>query len=216
MGRRLSPALKKEFFNLPNILTYMRVASIPFILFFLFLSEKELVNSELASRWLCFVAFVLFGLAAITDYFDGWLARRRGETTLVGKFMDPLADKLIVLATLITLVELGRVEAWIVVLILLREMSINGLRTLAMAEGLTINVIQAGKYKTAFQLCGIQGLILHYTYQLPLFPWPIDFNAVGKVLVIISLAFSIISAAYYFRGFVDAIIKKYEEREGPP
>jgi len=210
----MSPELRREFFSLPNILTYLRIAVIPFILFFLFLSEKKLVNSEEASRWLCFVAFLLFGAAAVTDFLDGWLARRRNEATLVGKFVDPLADKLIVLATLVTLVELHRVEGWIVVLILLREMSINGLRTLAMAEGLTVSVVKAGKFKTAFQLGGVLGLVLHYEYKIPLIPDPIDFNVVGKALVIISLVFSITSAATYFKGFVDAIRKKYEEREG--
>jgi CDP-diacylglycerol--glycerol-3-phosphate 3-phosphatidyltransferase len=210
--RRLSPELKREFLNLPNILTYLRVAAIPFVVFFLFLSEKKVAGSHTASQWICFVTFLLFGAAALTDYLDGYLARSRNQITLVGKFIDPLADKLIVLTTLVTLVELQRVEAWIVVLILLREMSINALRTLALAEKLpTINVVKAGKWKTAFQLCGVLGLILHYEYKLPLIPDPVDFNATGKVLIIISLAFSFISAGSYFKGFVEAIKFKYSE-----
>jgi CDP-diacylglycerol--glycerol-3-phosphate 3-phosphatidyltransferase len=212
--KKLSPRMKREFFNLPNILTYLRVAAIPFVLFFLFLSEKRLADSETASRWLCFVSFLLFGLAALTDYLDGYLARSRGQITLVGKFVDPLADKLIVLAALVALVELHRVEGWIAILIMLREISITGLRTLAMAEGLTINVIQAGKWKTAFQLCGLLALILHYDYRLPFVSDPVDFNTVGKTLIIVSLLFSFTSAATYFKGFINAINEKYEAREG--
>jgi CDP-diacylglycerol---glycerol-3-phosphate 3-phosphatidyltransferase len=211
---RLTPALKREFLSLPNILTYLRIAAIPFILAVLFLSEERVTESELASRWLCFGAAALFGLAAITDYFDGYLARVLNQSTLVGKFIDPVADKLIVLATLIALVDLQRVESWIVVLILLREMSINALRTLALAENLpAIHVVKAGKWKTAFQLCGILGLMLHYQYNLPLIPAPVNFNLVGKSFIIVSLLFSFTSASSYFSGFIEAIKKKYSEEE---
>lgn len=214
MPKRLSPALRKEFFNLPNLLTYVRIAAIPFVVFALRMSDEAITGSETTSRWLCLVTFLLFGAAAITDYLDGWLARRYQQVTLVGKFVDPIADKLIVLATLVTLVELGRVEGWIVVLILLREIAINGLRTLAMAEGLVIDVVQAGKIKTALQLIGIQCLILHYSYPGLVVDLDIPFNPLGKILIILSLVFSFISAWVYFRGFVRAIIKKYEEKEG--
>lgn len=210
--RRLSPELKREFFSLPNILTYLRIAAIPFIILVLMLSDEKVTESVTASQWLCFVAFLMFAAAAVTDYLDGYLARTRNLSTLVGKFIDPVADKLLVLATLITLVELHRVAAWIVVLILLREMSINALRTLALAERLpTINVVKAGKWKTAFQLCGILGLILHYEYKLPLISDPVDFNAAGQALVVVSLLFSFISAGSYFKGFVEAIKFKYSE-----
>ncbi len=210
--RRLSPELKREFFSLPNILTYVRIAAIPFIIFVLLLSEEKVTGSLAASQWLCFVALLLFSAAAVTDYFDGYLARTRNMSTLVGKFIDPVADKLLVLATLITLVELHRVAAWIVVLILLREMSINTLRTLALAERLpAIQVIDAGKWKTAFQLCGLMGLILHYEYTLPLIPDPVDFNVIGQALIIVSLLFSFLSAGSYFKGFVESIKIKYSE-----
>lgn len=214
MSKRLSPALRREFFNLPNVLTYLRIAAIPFIVFTLSMSDENITGSESTSRWLCFVTFILFGAAAITDYLDGWLARKYQQVTLVGKFIDPIADKLIVLATLVTLVELGRVEGWLVVLILLREIAINGLRTLAMAEGLVINVVQAGKIKTALQLVGIQCLILFYRYPALVIDWEIPFGDIGRVLIGASLVFSFISAWEYFRGFVTAIVKKYEEKEG--
>lgn len=209
--RRLSPALKKEFFSLPNILTYVRIGAIPIIIFFLMLSEKALSGKD--SQGLCFLAFLLFFLAAITDYLDGYIARQYHMQTLVGKFVDPVADKMIVLATLVTLVELHRVEAWIVVLIVLREMSINGLRTLATAEGLTIDVISTGKYKTMFQLTGISLCIIHYEYALPWLSDPVDFNLTGKTFIIFSLFFSFLSAGSYFRKFIHAITAKYDEME---
>jgi CDP-diacylglycerol--glycerol-3-phosphate 3-phosphatidyltransferase len=213
MRRRLSPQLKREFFNVPNILTYLRIAAIPFVLFFLGLSQKAIATNEVESRWLCFVSFALFVAAALTDYLDGYIARTRNQTTLVGKFVDPIADKLIVLATLVMLVELRRVEAWIVILILLREVSISGLRTLAIADGLHINVVAAGKLKTAFQLCGLCGLILYYPYTIPVLNETVRFGTVGEVLILISLFFSFMSAFSYFRGFVEAILKKYAEKE---
>ena len=213
MLRKLSPALKRELFTLPNVLTYLRIGMIPFVIFFLMLSDRELVDLEW-SQWASFVAFLLFSLAAITDYLDGWIARSRDEVTIVGKFIDPVADKLIVLAVLVALVELQRVESWIVILILLREVSINGLRTLAIAEGLQIDVNKMGKFKTAFQLFGIQGLILNYTYQIPLIPDEVSFNLVGRTLVLISLLFSFLSAGSYFRGFMRAIQEKYDKIGG--
>lgn len=212
MAKRLSKTLKKEFFSLPNILTYIRVACIPFIVFFLLMGGNEMLGPE-TRQWMTGSAFLFFTLAALTDYLDGWLARRYNCTTLVGKFVDPIADKLIVLATLVALVELHRIDSWIVVLILLREISISGLRTLALAEGLTINVIKAGKLKTAFQLAGIQALILHAPFDFWILPAPADLDIVGSSLILISLFFSFVSAASYFNGFVTAIKAKYEEME---
>jgi len=209
MVRKLSKNLKREFFSIPNILTYIRIAMIPFIIFFLMLSEKSVTGEEVG-RWMTLVAFLLFTVAALTDYVDGWLARRFNQITLVGKFIDPIADKLVVLATLVALVELERIRSWLVILILLREISISGLRTLALAEGLTINVIKAGKLKTAFQLVGIQALILHNPFDFFILPSPADLNLVGNLLIALSLVFSFVSAADYFRGFVVEINKKYE------
>ena len=119
MARRLPPALRREFFNVPNLLTYVRIAGIPFVLVILGLSDESITGSREASQWLCFVTFILFGAAAITDYLDGWIARRTGQVTLVGKLIDPIADTLIVLAPLGAnsagwiFTEMGR-QPWIV------------------------------------------------------------------------------------------------------
>jgi len=210
--KRIPPALVKEFLGLPNLLTYARIVAIPFTVFFLMLSEKAVTGQD--GRWYGFLALLLFSLAAVTDYLDGWIARAYQQHSLVGKFMDPIADKMVVLATLVTLVELRVIEAWIVVLILLREVAITGLRALATAEQLTIEVSEMGKLKTVFQLCGIVALLFHCAFAELLPPLPLDAQMLGKILIVISLFFSLISASFYFTKFVRAVVAKYEERQG--
>lgn len=219
MGRR---TLRDEFFNLPNMLTMFRILVIPLVLVFVYFESR--VNS--------FVAACLFGLASVTDFFDGWLARRNGQSTVLGKFLDPLADKLIVTSVLVMLIPLGRIPAWIVVLLLSRELAITGLRSIASSEGLIIDASQGGKWKTAFQLTGILGLLIHYPYPIaiitpwlhemvvgtwlheillvlgiPLRPW-VDFHVVGLWLLYLSLFFSIFSAAQYVARFVREVGKR--------
>ncbi len=217
--------IRKELWNLPNILTMGRIFAIPFVVLGILMSEfrPEVPGGSVAynlgeSELYCWLSVGLFALAAITDYLDGYLARRWNQITLVGKFLDPVADKLLVLATLVALVQLGRVDAWIVILIIMREVSINSLRTLAISEGLTVNVIKAGKFKTAFQMFGIGALIIHYEYPVPFFPDldPANFNLLGNAFILISLAFSVVSAVSYFRSFIKAIEAKYSIDPPPP
>jgi CDP-diacylglycerol--glycerol-3-phosphate 3-phosphatidyltransferase len=218
-------SLKKEFFNLPNMLTMFRIVIIPLVLVFVYYESR--INS--------FIAGWLFALASVTDYFDGWLARRRGLTTVLGKFLDPLADKLIVTSTLVIMVPLGRIPVWVVVLLLARELAITGLRSIASSEGMVIAAGQSGKWKTAFQLTGILGLIIHYPYPvavitpglynlvsgtwlhqllanwgIPVRPW-VDFHIVGLWLIYLSLFFSLFSAGQYIYRFV----KEINRREQP-
>lgn len=220
--------LKQEFFNLPNMLTMFRILVIPLVLIFVYYESR--VNS--------FIAACLFALASVTDYFDGWLARRRGLITVLGKFLDPLADKLIVSSTLVMLIPLGRIPAWVVVLLLARELAITGLRGIASSEGMVIAASQGGKWKTAFQLTGILGLLIHYPYPvaiitpglhnlvagtwlhkllaswgIPVRPW-VDFHVVGLWLIYLSLFFSIFSAWQYIGRFVKSI-NKQEARDRP-
>ena len=140
--------------NLPNLLTLGRIAAIPVIVILL------LFDTRTAGIW----AAAVFGAAALTDWLDGWLARRWQVVTVLGKFLDPLADKLIVMAALIMLIPLGRVPAWAVFLILAREMVVTGLRSIASSEGIVIAASDLGKYKTIFQMVAIVGLLLHYDY----------------------------------------------------
>ncbi|HEY7745646.1 MAG TPA: CDP-diacylglycerol--glycerol-3-phosphate 3-phosphatidyltransferase [Desulfuromonadales bacterium] len=140
--------------NLPNLLTLARIAAIPAVVILLLFD----------TRTSSFFAAAVFGAAAITDWLDGWLARKWRVVTVLGKFLDPLADKLIVMAALIMLIPHGRVPAWAVFLILAREMVVTGLRSIASAEGIVISASDLGKYKTIFQMTAIPGLLLHYDY----------------------------------------------------
>jgi len=147
-------SVRTGLLNLPNLLTLGRIAAIPVLVILL------LSGSRQAGFW----AAAVFGLAAITDWLDGWLARRWEVVTVLGKFLDPLADKLIVMAALIMLIPLGRVPAWAVFLILAREMVVTGLRSIASSEGIIIAASDLGKYKTILQMTAILGLLLHYDY----------------------------------------------------
>jgi CDP-diacylglycerol--glycerol-3-phosphate 3-phosphatidyltransferase len=144
-----------SIFNIPNILTLMRIAAIPLMVYLLLTGERE------SSFW----AAALFSAASFTDWLDGFLARRMGIVTVFGKFLDPIADKLVVMAALIMIIPLGRVPAWMVLVILGREIIITGLRGIASSEGIVIEASELGKFKTIFQIVAIIALLLHYDYH---------------------------------------------------
>lgn len=146
--------LRSGRLNLPNILTLARMAAVPVIV--LLMMDGSRANGMWAAG--------IFGLASVTDWIDGWLARKWQIVTVLGKFLDPLADKLLVMAALIMLIPHGRVPAWAVFTILAREMIITGLRSIASDEGIVIAASDLGKYKTIFQMTAIPGLMLHYDF----------------------------------------------------
>src|SRR5512133_87846 len=170
---------------------------IPVFLYFTYAESR--VNS--------FVAGLVFAVTGTTDFVDGWIARKKGLVTVIGKFLDPLADKLIVMAALVMLVHLGRVAGWVVIVIMAREFIVTGLRTIAMSEGMVIAAGQEGKHKTAFQVASISFLLLHYAYPIDalFFSFDLDANRVGTWLLYISLFFSVWSAVKYFRDFVRVV-----------
>ncbi|MBE2250281.1 MAG: CDP-diacylglycerol--glycerol-3-phosphate 3-phosphatidyltransferase [Myxococcus sp.] len=193
-------ALLKEFWNLPNMLTMGRIAIIPLFVWFTY--DADPLYSYLAAA--------LFTLAAVTDVIDGFLARRWNMITVVGKLLDPLADKLIVLAALVMMVRLGRIHAWIVIVLLSREFIVTGLRQIAASEGMVIAAGQEGKWKTSLQLVGIVALCIHYTHPMFfLVGWhDVNFNLVGKFMVYLSTAFSVWSAGVYFQAFLKMLSKR--------
>ncbi len=187
--------------NLPNMLTFARVVMIPIVLYLL---------SRGTPRD-CFYASLVYSLAAITDALDGWLARRQGLVSVLGKFLDPLADKLIVAATLVWLVAMGRVAAWAVALLISREITITALRSIASSEGLVISAEKGGKAKTALQMIGIICLILGYPYHINggFYDFGVlDLVHVGRLMVYGSLFFSLTSAVGYMSLFAEAIEHK--------
>ncbi len=201
-------SLREDALNLPNLLTLGRIAAIPLVLWLMWQDTRH------SNFW----AMMLYSLAAITDFVDGYLARRMGLISVLGKFLDPLADKLIVLATLVLMVELGRVPAWAVIVIAARELSVTALRSIAMSEGVVIAASRGGKDKTAVQMVAVLTLILHNTYYLDFgfYAGFVDMNAVGLVLLYLSVFFTVTSAGEYFALFVDAVeAKERRLSEGP-
>src|SRR6059036_500450 len=170
--------LRDEFTNLPNILTMGRVVIVPLVLYF--------IDNYSPTR--SFIATLLYIAASVTDFFDGWLARRRGQVSVLGKFLDPLADKLIVMAALVFLVAAGRAPAWLAVALEARELAVTGLRGIATQEGLIIAPSYGGKSKTALQLVGILFLLVHFKYPLLGFPdYFVDYHVVGLYTLYLSL-----------------------------
>lgn len=200
--------LREEIWNLPNVLTLLRVVVIPIVVWLMLIDTRQ---SALA-------ATLLFSAAAITDFLDGYIARKRGLVSLWGQFLDPLADKLIVMASCVTLVALDKLPVWLVVILLAREIAITSLRGFAQGEGLTIHVVQTGKWKTALQLAGLVTLLIGYSYEIDYLFWKgvVNFVAVGQVLLGISILFSVLSAADYLGSFFKAIIEKQQYEPTPP
>jgi CDP-diacylglycerol--glycerol-3-phosphate 3-phosphatidyltransferase len=192
--------------NIPNLLTFARILMIPVVLFLL----------DRGAPRDCFWAACVYALAAITDMLDGWLARRQGLVSVLGKFLDPLADKLIVASTLVWLVPMGRISTWAVVLLISREITITALRSIASTEGLIIAAGDGGKVKTALQMIGIVCLIIGYPYELTygFDLGRIDLVHVGRLLIYLSLGFSLVSAAKYLGLFIDAIDAKNKAAGG--
>ncbi|HJV66307.1 MAG TPA: CDP-diacylglycerol--glycerol-3-phosphate 3-phosphatidyltransferase [Geomonas sp.] len=190
-----------QILNLPNILTMVRIATIPIICLLLLSPERRP----------CFWAAVLFAAASFTDWLDGYLARRMGIVTVFGKFLDPIADKLIVMAALIMILPYDRVPAWMVLVILGREMIITGLRGIASTEGIVIAASKLGKYKTIFQLVAIIGLLLHYDYHWffsvdhPLLI--VNMHNVGMFYLWIATVITIWSGVDYLSKFIGVIAK---------
>jgi CDP-diacylglycerol--glycerol-3-phosphate 3-phosphatidyltransferase len=197
---RRRKSLREDAVNLPNMLTMGRIVAIPFVLWL------QWQDTPVCNFW----AMIVYALATITDFVDGWLARRMGLTSVLGKFLDPLADKLIVLASLVLMVEQGRVPAWAVIIIMARELSVTALRTIAMSEGVVIAASRGGKDKTAVQMVAVLVLILHDTYYMDFgfYAGFADMNAVGLAMLYLSVFFTVTSAGEYIALLVEAVEAK--------
>lgn len=171
--------------NLPNKLTVVRVLMIPFFVWFML---PSLGGEMAASKW---IALAIFCIASLTDLLDGKIARKYNLVTNFGKFMDPLADKLLVGAAMICLVEMGRLPAWIVIVIISREFIISGFRLIASDNGIVIAASYWGKFKTVFQMAMIIVLIAAFEGSV--------FAVVEQILILVSLILTIVSLVDYIR-----------------
>ncbi|RPJ78099.1 MAG: CDP-diacylglycerol--glycerol-3-phosphate 3-phosphatidyltransferase [Alphaproteobacteria bacterium] len=194
-----------EIDNLPNRLTMMRIILIPIILLSLFLtlSSAQWVTEHI--KLLNYVAAWTFVAASITDFFDGYIARKKNIVTVFGSFLDPIADKFLVISSLIMLLALARVHVLIVLILVLREMYITALRLLAMEKGLSVPVGTLGKWKTATQMVGIPLLMANDI------PWGIDMPLIGTIAIYLASLFSMYSALEYSAGLVKKIQKLRKE-----
>jgi len=179
--------------NIPNALTMLRILAVPVVVVALL---GEIPNGDL---W----AGIVFAAAALTDGLDGYIARRKGDVTTFGKLMDPLADKLLIVAALVSLVSLDRLAAWVAMVIIAREIAVTGLRAAAVDQGVVISASWLGKLKTALQIAAVIALIA-------VDPSP----AAVDVLVYLAVAVTVISGADYFFGVRRRIESQREaERE---
>jgi CDP-diacylglycerol--glycerol-3-phosphate 3-phosphatidyltransferase len=172
----------QKLISSPNKLTLFRIAVIPIIIVLMLFPDR-----------ICtFIAAILFSAAAITDYFDGFYARRRGLVSTLGKVMDPVADKLLVSSSFIMLTSLGWVPAWMVCIIIGRELAVTGLRNIIAHKGEDISASNLGKYKTGFQIAAIIPLMIHYPFL------SLNVGVIGALFLWGALAFTIWSGADYF------------------
>jgi len=185
--------------NIPNVITLFRIALIPVIAILLLSPSKE------AGFW----AAAVFAVASATDWLDGYLARRMGIVTTFGKFLDPIADKLMVMAALVMILPFNRIPAWMVLVILGREIIITGLRGVASTEGIVIPASDLGKFKTIFQIVAILGLLLHYDYYWFFsVPHPylyVNMHHFGMFFLWIAVIITIWSGFDYLRKFARVI-----------
>ncbi len=183
----------KQLMTWPNMLTGLRFAMIPLIV--------VLLMKEQTTR-IAFIAWSVFTLAALTDWLDGYLARKFDAETVFGKLMDPLADKLLVTAALLMLIPLGRIPAWICLIIISREIFITGIRGLAASTGTVVAAGNLGKIKSNFQYYGVGFLI----FPLNLLPIPYQYE-IGMILIYISVVLSVWSAVNYTYKLRDIFIE---------
>jgi CDP-diacylglycerol--glycerol-3-phosphate 3-phosphatidyltransferase len=191
-------ARAREILNLPNSVTILRIGIVP-VLFLLLLSPGPKVSLLIA---------VLFILAAITDLLDGYIARKYGIVTLLGKFLDPLADKLIVNTAMILMIPIGRIPAWIVALIIMRDLAVDVLRSFASSEGFVIPASRLGKQKTLCQVIAVSALLIHYPFL------GLNAHAVGIIVLYLALVLTLWSGGDYFLRFYDHNIRR--RMEGNP
>lgn len=182
----------RKTFNLPNTITLARISVLPFLFFLL---------SSPGAFW-SLVLSALFVLASITDFLDGFFARRYNMVTTMGKFLDPLADKLIVNTAMILMIPIGRIDAWIVAIIIIRDLIVDGIRSIASSEGLYIQASVLGKIKTVAQIFAVTALMIYHPFL------GLDAHRIGTVTLYVAFVLTIYSG-------LDYLVKFYRQTDHP-
>lgn len=178
--------------NLPNILASLRILLAP-LMFWIILNPQIFTQNGFDISWNYYFASLLFVLASATDFFDGYIAREWNQMTMLGAILDPLADKMLTLAAFLGLMMIGEASAWAIYIIIVRELFITGIRTVAVSEGLSVKASWAGKIKTVLQMIAIGFLLMH---------WPF-----GTELLWLAVAITLYSGFEYLWGFRKALLK---------
>lgn len=178
--------------NLPNALASLRILIAPFM-FWIILNPQLFTDNGFDITWNYYFASLLFVVASATDFFDGYIAREWNQMTMLGAILDPLADKMLTLAAFIGLMMMGEASAWAIYIIIVRELFITGIRTVAVSEGLDIKASWAGKVKTVAQMIAIGFLLMH---------WPF-----ANLLLWFAVFLTLYSGFEYLWGFRKSLLK---------
>jgi CDP-diacylglycerol--glycerol-3-phosphate 3-phosphatidyltransferase len=158
----------------------------------------------------CWLAALLFIAAAVSDFLDGYIARREGQVTHFGTFLDPLADKLLLCSVFIEMAGMGWVSSWIITLIVMRELAVTGLRAIAVDKGLVIAADRYGKAKTVLQIIAASALLIHYPF------WGLPIHGLGIFILYIALLFTLLSGVHYFYQAYSGWAASREEGRAAP
>ena len=180
--------------NLPNALASLRILIAPFM-FWIILNPNIFTDNGFHISWNYYFASLLFVLASATDFFDGYIARQWNQMTMLGAILDPLADKMSTIAAFLGLMMIGEASAWAIYIIIVRELFITGLRTVAVSEGLEVKASWAGKVKTVSQMIAIGFLLMHWPY--------------ASALLWFAVALTLYSGFEYLWGFKQALQKDH-------
>ncbi len=183
---------RHDTFNLPNTITLLRISVVPF-LFILLANPGEFWSMVIA---------VLFVIASVTDFLDGYFARKYQLVTTMGKFLDPIADKIIVNTAMILMIPIGRIPAWIVAVTIIRDLIVDVIRSIASAEGIYIQASILGKQKTVTQIIAVTALMIHYSI------FGINAHIVGTVILYVALFLTIYSGVDYFIKLYKSVVEK--------
>jgi CDP-diacylglycerol--glycerol-3-phosphate 3-phosphatidyltransferase len=189
--------------NLPNRLTLLRLLLVPILVVLLILCRYEIPSERHLYGTLAALFFVI---ASITDFFDGYIARKRKIVTMFGSFLDPIADKFLVVSSLIMLLSLRRIPDWIVIVLVLREMYMTSLRLFAMTENINIPVNEWGKWKTALQMIGIPMLMIYQKW------WILDWRIIGTFAIYIASILSVASSLIYSVKLINTLQHNFREK----
>ena len=192
---------KREYFNLANYFTLGRILLVPVVMVLLMEIRPE--RSAASNQTFGFLASAVFIIAGLSDLVDGYFARKFQINSIFGKYFDPLADKLMVLAVMIMLIPMGRIPAWIVVLFLAREIIVTALRGIATGEGLELPADEWGKRKTLLQNIALVALMIYY----PL--WGISGEKFGMIVLWMALVMALLSGINYIWRFSRSILDRY-------